>query len=153
MINGSCSLVLLTSPLHFFVFPFPFQFLYGSSQLCERDDAPTPHDFFHDDSIREKLDSASMLASSVNFVCSLKTGHLQVHSPYLFSISRSSSWDMAVLGLTRMYGAEVLCKFPVMHHVLFGSVLSFDPADPKKSEIARQALFISPQLYAAPPPY
>lgn len=88
-----------------------------------------------------------LLACGINFICRLKTGTLQIHSPMLYSISNVPSWDRAVAGLLRMYGAEVLCKFPIMQHVLFGSCLSFEKDDEAQSEEVRRALSITPQLY------
>eukprot|EP00461_Guttulinopsis_vulgaris_P005856 UN05871 len=52
-----------------------------------------------------------------------KSGHLSHTSPILHSLSQVPSWEAINDGLTRMYGGEVISKFPVMQHVKFGSIL------------------------------
>lgn len=47
----------------------------------------------------------------------------------LFDISGVPTWAKVNSGLLKMYCAEVLQKFPVMQHFIFGSLLPFRPAD------------------------
>jgi serine/threonine-protein phosphatase 2A activator len=68
-----------------------------------------------------------MYFASVKFVCAVKSGHLSEHSPILWDISGVEKWTKVNQGLIKMYKAEVLGKFPVIQHFLFGSILKFEP--------------------------
>jgi serine/threonine-protein phosphatase 2A activator len=67
-----------------------------------------------------------LFADALAYVSTSKTGAFRVHSPTLCSLASVPGWVLAVQGLCRMYGGEVLAKFPVMQHVLFGSLLRLD---------------------------
>ncbi|KAK8749502.1 hypothetical protein OTU49_015399 [Cherax quadricarinatus] len=58
----------------------------------------------------------------------VKTGPFAEHSNQLWNISGVQSWSKINQGLIKMYKAEVLHKFPVVQHMLFGSILSISPA-------------------------
>merc|ERR1712173_354804 len=55
-------------------------------------------------------------------------GPFHEHSNQLWNISAVPNWGKVFTGLIKMYRAEVLCKFPVIQHSLFGSLLSLAPA-------------------------
>ncbi|VDP25654.1 unnamed protein product [Schistosoma mattheei] len=44
----------------------------------------------------------------------------------MYGISEVPKWEKVNSGLIKMYKGEVLEKFPVVQHFLFGSLLSFD---------------------------
>jgi len=56
-----------------------------------------------------------------------KTGLFAEHSNTLWGISSVPHWTKVNSGLLKMYKAEVLAKFPVMQHFVFGSLLSIGP--------------------------
>ncbi|KAF2343596.1 Phosphotyrosyl phosphatase activator PTPA, partial [Trinorchestia longiramus] len=58
----------------------------------------------------------------------VKTGPFAEHSNQLWNVSGVQSWSKINQGLIKMYKAEVLHKFPVVQHVLFGSLLSISEA-------------------------
>lgn len=53
-------------------------------------------------------------------------------SNQLWSISAVSSWSKICQGLIKMYQKEVLSKFPVIQHILFGSIFTLNPPPPKQ---------------------
>ena len=62
--------------------------------------------------------------AGIRFICSVKRGAFFEHSPLLHDISSSvSTWTKVGSGMLKMYKAEVLQKFPVIQHFLFGSLL------------------------------
>eukprot|EP00736_Rhodelphis_marinus_P000621 Rmarinus@m.29574 len=63
----------------------------------------------------------------IRFVNSIKTESLAWHSPMLYDISGVKTWDKVFTGCLKMYKAEVLGKYPVMQHFLFGEVISYTP--------------------------
>lgn len=44
-------------------------------------------------------------------------------SPMLNDISHIADWAKVCAGLMRLFQGEVLCKFPVVQHMLFGSMI------------------------------
>ncbi|VDP35122.1 unnamed protein product [Soboliphyme baturini] len=64
----------------------------------------------------------------------MKTGPFAEHSNQLWNISSVSTWDKVNSGLMKMYKAEVLGKFPVVQHFLFGNLLTIKPHPAVESE-------------------
>ena len=56
----------------------------------------------------------------------MKSGPFAEHSRYLYDISGVPEWTKVNSGLVKMYKEEVLHKFPVIQHFLFGSLLQMD---------------------------
>lgn len=54
----------------------------------------------------------------------VKSGPFAEHSNQLWNVSMVPSWAKINSGLIKMYTAEVLDKFPVVQHVLFGTYIS-----------------------------
>ena len=47
-------------------------------------------------------------------------------SPMLNDISQLSSWERVYKGLLKLYQGEVLNKFPVAQHIMFGKIFRFE---------------------------
>eukprot|EP00058_Branchiostoma_floridae_P008200 XP_002593688.1 hypothetical protein BRAFLDRAFT_62463 [Branchiostoma floridae] len=69
-----------------------------------------------------------MFLDCIRFINTMKTGPFAEHSHTLWGISGVPYWGKVNSGLIKMYKAEVLNKFPVIQHFLFGSLLSIQPA-------------------------
>jgi serine/threonine-protein phosphatase 2A activator len=100
-------------------------FYWGASQLAEGTDI-VPSSILND-AILTKYEHEYLYMGCIQFIKKTKTGHFAEHSPYLHDISGVESWEKVNTGLMRMYKNEVLNKFPVIQHFLFGSILRFDP--------------------------
>lgn len=106
-----------------------FQFvpyIWGSSQfvgtgLCNPSDIPNRE-------IAEKEANSNLLFSCINYIYRVKTGPFAEHSSCLESLSRVPNWEKVNSGMIRMYKGEVLDKFPVVQHFLFGQLLTFEPS-------------------------
>lgn len=99
-------------------------FIFGAAEL-EGHPTYTPNSI-HDDAICA-LEGEKYLY----FHCILtikrvkKAGHFGEHSPMLNDISAVPTWSKVATGLVKMYENEVLGKYPVMKHFLFGSLITF----------------------------
>ncbi|KAF9166706.1 hypothetical protein DFQ26_007163 [Actinomortierella ambigua] len=67
--------------------------------------------------------------AAIRYIHQTKRGPFHEHSPVLFEISGVPGWPKVNSGMIKMYKAEVLHKFPVVQHLLFGSLLPWRPAD------------------------
>ena len=63
-----------------------------------------------------------MFFGCIKFIFRVKNGPFAEHSNQLWNISGVPTWSKVNSGLIKMYKAEVLAKYPVMQHVLFGSL-------------------------------
>lgn len=97
-------------------------FIWGSSQLIDQPRIYPPVKFLEDDII-DKYAEEYMFLSCIKYIKEVKKGPFAEHSNQLWSISAVGSWSKINQGLIKMYKKEVLAKFPVIQHVLFGSLL------------------------------
>lgn len=97
-------------------------FIWGSSQLVDQPRIYPPAKFLEEDII-EKYKDEYMFISCIKYIKEVKKGPFAEHSNQLWSISAVGSWAKINQGLIKMYKKEVLAKFPVVQHVLFGSLL------------------------------
>lgn len=100
-------------------------FIFGSSQLANHKRLG-PNSFV-DPSQVEAYHAEYMFMGCIKFILQVKTGPFAEHSNQLWNISSVPSWSKVNGGLLKMYTAEVLDKFPVVQHVLFGSFISINP--------------------------
>lgn len=70
-----------------------------------------------------------LFLSCIKYINQVKSGPFAEHSNQLWGISGVSTWSKVNSGLIKMYKVEVLGKFPVVQHILFGSLLSFKLAE------------------------
>jgi type 2A phosphatase activator TIP41 len=65
----------------------------------------------------------NMYFEAIADVLRSKRGPFQEHSPMLFELSSLKSWEDIHHGLVKMWKGEVLAKFPVAQHFVFGKSL------------------------------
>ncbi|VEU22831.1 DEKNAAC103910 [Brettanomyces naardenensis] len=65
----------------------------------------------------------NLFYNAVAFIHRVKFGPFNEHSPLLYEISTSKSWEKIAQGMLKMYYGEVLSKFPVVQHFYFGHVM------------------------------
>ncbi|CAI2347503.1 unnamed protein product [Caenorhabditis sp. 36 PRJEB53466] len=107
-------------------------FIFGSAQLIgSRSIVP---DSYLKKSVVEANAHISLFLDSVNFINQTKTGPFHEHSNQLWNISAVQHWKKVNSGMFKMYEGEVLKKFPVVQHMLFGSLFSFDRSETEKEE-------------------
>jgi serine/threonine-protein phosphatase 2A activator len=104
-------------------------FLWGAAQL-EGQQELRPS-CIHDDTVLAGAKGEWLYLGAVAFVRGVKRGGaLRETSPMLSDISALPTWRRVTQGMLRMYEAEVLDKFPIAQHFLFGTLLSFRPYHP-----------------------
>lgn len=101
-------------------------YLFGSAQL-QGHQRILPKSFVKPE-IFENFAKDYMFLDAVKHICTVKSGMFAEHSNQLWNISGVPNWDKVNSGLFKMYKAEVLAKFPVIQHFLFGSLISIKPA-------------------------
>lgn len=99
-------------------------FIFGSAQFLSNP-VISPDQFVQPD-IVAKYHEDYMFLECIKFINEVKTGPFAEHSNQLWGISGVPTWTKVNGGLIKMYKAEVLAKFPVVQHFVFGSLLSLD---------------------------
>ncbi|XP_066159195.1 serine/threonine-protein phosphatase 2A activator-like [Euwallacea fornicatus] len=102
-------------------------FIWGSSQLMAHPKIEPP--MFLKPDIVHTFSDDYMFLSCIKYINQVKTGPFAEHSNQLWSISAVSSWSKINSGLIKMYKAEVLSKFPLVQHIVFGSLFTLQPAE------------------------
>ncbi|XP_030383809.1 serine/threonine-protein phosphatase 2A activator isoform X2 [Scaptodrosophila lebanonensis] len=119
-------------------------FIWGSAQLAVK--SPFDPAKFVDEQVINDYKNHFMFIGCIDYICKVKTGHFGEHSNQLWSITAVPSWVKINAGLVKMYQKEILSKFPVIQHVYFGELMSFDT-------VASGTPLSSARLgYVAPPP-
>jgi serine/threonine-protein phosphatase 2A activator len=100
-------------------------YLFGSAQLLGGGTDITPADIGNPDTAHQ-LAPDHLFFAAVENIFKVKTGPFFEHSRYLYDMSGVAEWKKINSGLAKMFEAEVLFKFPVIQHFLFGSLLEID---------------------------
>jgi len=106
-----------------------FQFIpyiWGSSQLIAHDTI-TP-ELFVDEKIIGKHSDDYLFLECIKYINTMKTGPFAEHSNVLWGITSVPHWTKVNQGLIKMYKVEVMSKFPVVQHFVFGNLMPISPA-------------------------
>ncbi|XP_067623603.1 serine/threonine-protein phosphatase 2A activator [Eurosta solidaginis] len=117
-------------------------FIWGSAQLAFN--SPFEPARFLDEEIINEYKDQYIFIGCIDYINHVKTGHFAEHSNQLWSISAVPTWTKIHSGLVKMYQKEILSKYPVMQHALFGKLLRFDPVKPGTTVPAVRLGFIHP---------
>jgi hypothetical protein len=98
-------------------------FVWGAAQLCDHPDIIPSS--IHDDVVLQKDKALFFYLDGINFIKEIKsTAPFGETSPMLNDISGSCpTWAKVYNGMLMLYKGEVLNKFPVIQHFLFGSII------------------------------
>lgn len=106
-------------------------FVWGSSQFIqsassEKEQPIIPASSVDANTVSEYA-SEYLYLSAIQYTMGIKQGvPFSQHSPLLYDLARTvPTWEKINSGLIRMYSDEVLHKFPIVQHFLFGSHLPF----------------------------
>ncbi|KAF5372475.1 hypothetical protein D9758_005133 [Tetrapyrgos nigripes] len=106
-------------------------FLFGSAQL--RGHKYIRPKAIHEAEIVEEYAKEYIYFACIRFINSVRQNCFPPLAPMLDDISAVKTWDKVNSGMIKMYCAEVLNKFPVMQHFLFGSILPYNGPPPPDS--------------------
>jgi serine/threonine-protein phosphatase 2A activator len=123
-------------------------FYLGAAQLRGQDVYPPSS--IRDATTVAQLKDQYLYMAAIDFINQMKTGPFGEHSPILNDISAVKTWDKVNDGMLKMFRAEVLCKFPVMQHFKFGSIVSWSPEQAPPEQPAQQQQQSLPQEPAHP---
>lgn len=101
-------------------------FIWGSSQLVGHLTLQPEH--FVDPKKIEMHGDEFLFFDSIRYINTVKTGPFAEHSNVLWGISSVPNWGKVNSGLLKMYKVEVLSKFPVVQHFVFGNIISMKQA-------------------------
>ncbi|CAF0924476.1 unnamed protein product [Didymodactylos carnosus] len=106
-------------------------FLWGSSQFTDQSNIE-PKQAVDERYYKNDHDANDYLyLAAIKYINEVKTGPFFEHSSTLYDISNVAQWSKVNQGMLKMYHGEVLDKFPIAQHILFGNLISFDLA-PKR---------------------
>lgn len=108
-------------------------FIWGAAQMGDK--ARLRPKAIPDQEMAQMLAKENQFFACLAYIHQGKTGPFHEHSNQLWNISAVPNWTKVFTGLIKMYRAEVLCKFPVIQHSLFGSILSLAKATSRNPQI------------------
>eukprot|EP01087_Luapelamoeba_hula_P011184 TRINITY_DN3008_c0_g1_i1.p1 TRINITY_DN3008_c0_g1~~TRINITY_DN3008_c0_g1_i1.p1 ORF type:complete len:312 (-),score=41.04 TRINITY_DN3008_c0_g1_i1:407-1321(-) len=98
-------------------------FIWGAAQL--RDHPDIPPSTVTNKSLVERYADEYLYMACIAYINRVKTGPFFEHSPDLYNISGVPVWEKINNGMLRKYHDDVLAKYPIMQHVLFGTLFAF----------------------------
>ena len=110
-------------------------FIWGAAQLSLDRERFKPK-AISDPDMAQMLRPDNHLFACLANIHQVKSGPFHEHSNQLWNISGVPRWSKVYSGLVKMYRAEVLCKFPVLQHLKFGSVFTLEPAQSRNPGMA-----------------
>jgi len=102
-------------------------FLWGSSQLLDHERIKPKS--FPDPDIFNTFYKDYLFLGAIKFINQMKTGPFAEHSNQLWGISGVPTWLKVNTGLIKMYRVEVLGKYVIIQHFLFGSLLTLEKTE------------------------
>ncbi|CAB3402570.1 unnamed protein product [Caenorhabditis bovis] len=102
-------------------------FIFGSAQLIGAKSI-VPDSYINKNFV-ESHAHHSLFLDAIKFINQTKSGPFHEHSNQLWNISAVPHWKKLNEGMFKMYEGEVLKKFPVVQHMMFGSLFSFDRSE------------------------
>jgi len=103
-------------------------FLFGAAQLIGMEEEVPTGEVYHDRIVRIYADKFLYVDAIRQVLLSKKGAPFHETSPMLYDITGVPTWSKTQQGLIKMYRAEVLGKFPVIQHFLFGPSIQW-PGD------------------------
>lgn len=101
-------------------------FILGAAQLSEG--ARVKPKSIADEGMAEMMKKDFHFFACLAYIHQVKSGPFHEHSNQLWNISAVPLWSKVYSGLVKMYRAEVLKKFPVIQHTLFGAIFTLEKA-------------------------
>lgn len=103
-------------------------FMFGAAQLIGLEDEIPTGQVYKEQVIRDYADRYLYVDAIKGVMLAKKGAPFHETSPMLYDISGVPTWQKIYNGLVKMYRAEVLGKFPVIQHFLFGPTIRW-PGD------------------------
>merc|ERR1712129_309975 len=103
-------------------------FLFGAAQLVGREDEIPTGEVYKEKVVKEYADKYLYVDAIHQVLLAKRGAPFHETSPMLYDITAVPNWQKTHNGLVKMYTAEVLQKFPVIQHFLFGSIIRW-PGD------------------------
>mmetsp|Transcript_25690 Transcript_25690/g.37878 ORF Transcript_25690/g.37878 Transcript_25690/m.37878 type:complete len:429 (+) Transcript_25690:203-1489(+) len=118
-------------------------FYFGACQLVNNPRGISP-DSIHDRDIMAEFHEQYMYFGCIRYIKFLKKGvPFFESSPMLNDISSLPSWTKVSSGLLRLFEGEVLDKFPVVQHFVFGNIFQATWSPSQKPPTAPERTFIN----------
>merc|ERR1712007_367302 len=107
-------------------------FLFGAAQLIGMEDEVPTGEVYTERIVKDYADRYLYVDAIRQVLLSKQGAPFHETSPMLYDITAVPTWQKTYVGLIKMYRAEVLGKFPVIQHFLFGSTLHW-PGDEERA--------------------
>lgn len=126
-------------------------FLFGAAQLDGMEEDIPTGSVAQERTIKDHA-ASYLYIDAINQILLAKRGApFSETSPMLYDITAVPTWAKIHSGLVRMYAAEVLGKFPVFQHFLFGPSIRWAGDEPNNGRAAPRTP-AAPLLGEMPPP-